>query len=134
MLCRAVDERNFENIQTILNYEYTDVNKEGPISPLLTAVRRGDPGIVQILLGHKNISVNQDSDQMTALTEVTKILEINFHPPNCLTANYCLTLQLSWVRCGFRFIFQAICCKNEKIVEQLLKHPEIDVNKTNEQG
>ena len=86
MLCRAVDERNCENIQTILNYEYTDVNKEGPISPLLTAVRRGDPGIVQILLGHKNISVNQDSDQMTALTEVMEVLEINFHPPNCLTA------------------------------------------------
>ena len=130
MLCRAVDERNCENIQTILNYEYTDVNKEGPISPLLTAVRRGDPNIVQILLGHKNISVNQDSDQMTALTEVTEILEIDFHPTNCLTAGCQLPLDPP----TFIFIFQAICCKNEKIVEQLLKHPEIDVNKTNEQG
>ena len=93
MLCRAVDERNCENIQTILNYEYTDVNKEGPISPLLTAVRRGDPNIVRILLGHKNVSVNQDSDQMTALTEVTEILEINFHPPNYLTAGGQLPLD-----------------------------------------
>ena len=91
MLCRAVDERNCENIRTILNYEYTDVNKEGPISPLLTAVRRGDPGIVRILLGHKNVSVNQDSDQMTALTEVTEILEINFDPPNCLTAGQAMS-------------------------------------------
>ena len=70
MLCRAVDERNCENIQTILNYEYTDVNKEGPVSPILTAVRSGDPKMVEILLSHKNISVNQDSDQMTPLTEV----------------------------------------------------------------
>ena len=62
-------------VKTILDYEYTDVNKEGPISPILTAVRSGDPKMVEILLGHKNISVNQDSDQMTALTEVTNILK-----------------------------------------------------------
>ena len=62
-------------VKTILDYEYTDVNKEGPISPILTAVRSGDPKMVEILLGHKNISVNQDSDQMTALTEVTNIIE-----------------------------------------------------------
>ena len=62
-------------VKTILDYEYTDVNKEGPISPILTAVRSGDPKMVEILLGHKNISVNQDSDQTTALTEVTNILE-----------------------------------------------------------
>ena len=62
-------------VKTILDYEYTDVNKEGPISPILTAVRSGDPKMVEILLGHRNISVNQDSDQTTALTEVTNILE-----------------------------------------------------------
>ena len=46
------------------------MNKEGPVSPILTAVRSGDPKMVEILLSHKNISVNQDSDQMTPLTEV----------------------------------------------------------------
>ena len=63
-------------VRTILDYEYTDVNKEGPISPLLTAVRSGDPRMVEILLEHKNISVNQDSDKMTPLTEVSNIWEI----------------------------------------------------------
>ena len=63
-------------VRTILDYEYTDVNKEGPISPLLTAVRSGDPRMVEILLEHKNISVNQDSDKMTPLTEVSDIWEI----------------------------------------------------------
>lgn len=62
-------------MKTILDYEYTDVNKDGPISPLITAVRSGDPKMVEILLEHKNISVNQDSDQMTALTEVKDVLE-----------------------------------------------------------
>lgn len=65
-----MDERSSKFVKTLLNYEYTDVNKEGPITPLLTAVRRGDPRIVQDLLDHKSISVNQDSDQMTPLTEV----------------------------------------------------------------
>ena len=123
MLCRAVDERNCENIQTILNYEYTDVNKEGPISPLLTAVRRGDPRIVQDLLEHKSISVNQDSDQMTPLTEVRNRWQ-GFNLQVMPVSNQ--TLQLR--------ICQAIFCKNEKVVELLLKHPEIDVNKNNELG
>ena len=97
-------------MKTILDYEYTDVNKEGPISPLLTAVRSGDPKMVEILMEHKNISVNQDSDQMTALTEVTN------------------------KRIHLNMMLKAICRKNEKIVAQLLKHPQIDVNKINELG
>ena len=99
-------------MKTILDYEYTDVNKEGPVSPILTAVRSGDPKMVEILLGHKNIGVNQDSDQMTSLTEVTHILE-RFH---------------------LNFTLKAIFRKNEKIVAQLLKHPHIDVNKINGRG
>ena len=99
-------------VKTILDYEYTDVNKEGPVSPILTAVRSGDPKMVEILLGHKNIGVNQDSDQMTSLTEVTNILE----------------------RFNLNFTLKAIFRKNEKIVAQLLKHPHIDVNKINDRG
>ena len=88
------------------------MNKEGPISPLLTAVQSGDPKMVEILLEHENIGVNQDSDQMTALTEVTNILQ-RFH---------------------LNFTLKAISLKNEKIAAQLLKHPQIDVNKINDLG
>ena len=109
-MCGHFDAGKF--VKTILDYEYTDVNKEGPVSPILTAVRSGDPKMVEILLGHKNIGVNQDSDQMTSLTEVTNTLE-RFH---------------------LNFTLKAIFRKNEKIVAQLLKHPHIDVNKINGRG